>query len=532
MTEEGARPEEAVASGLASAQPSRGVLRGLSWSTAGQVASVATSLAVTPFLLTRLGASRYGIVALTASVMGLLSNLDAGINPSCDRYLAVFAGRGDRRRMASFLATAFVLLSVTQGVVALAVAAAAPDIVGLLHGTHFTPSQAVWYLRMCMLVVVAAAWQGLLVRVLRAERRWKYLNIAGTSAGLVYSGTAVVLVALGWGLRGMFVAAAVQQCVALVAFGIPALKALDLRGPRPLRSEDLKAIARFGARAQVAELASSVGYELNTLVVAALFPVSDVAYFAIGSNFSSALASLPSNALGPISTAMGRAFGTGSIRSAIAEFDVLQRRWSLLTASFAPIGAIAAYFGVIAWLGPRDRVAAVVAAVLLVGQWASMTTSLVDILGKVANQPGLESRYLSAGAVLNIALALPLALSIGVVGIPLGIAASQVLSAAYCAHLVGRRVYAGVGASLARVPKAAVAVSCAVTLALELVLQPLVARGPVGLCTCAIPALVGLGVYATTALGPRRALHTALSMRVNGRPQAVLWAATKAGRAS
>lgn len=492
--------------------PSRGVLRGLSWGTVGQVASVAVSLGLTPFLLARLGASAYGVVALTASLMGLLSNVDAGINPSCDRYLPVFFGAGDRRRMASFLLTAVVLLGLVQALVAGTVALLAPTVVGILHGPGFDPAQAVWYLRAFMVLVVVSAWQGLLVKVLRAEGRWRYLNIVGTGAALAYAVVAATLVGLGWGLRGVFVAAAVQQAVAVIGFGIPALKILELRGCRPFGRQDVGAIVHFGLRAQVAELASSVGYELNTLTVAALFPVSDVAFFTIGSNFSAALVSLPVNAVTPMSTALGRAFGSGSLARTVEEFKSLQTRWLQAVAAFPLVGAIAAYYGVSAWLGPHDHLAAEVAVVLLVGQWVTIMCVMIDVLGKVANQPGLESRYLSLGAVVNVALTVPLALTIGIIGIPIGIAVSQAVSAALCVRLVGRRVYSGVSQTFAAVRKGAVLSACLVTLVLELVIRPWVPRGPLGLCACALPALAGLGIYALGVIGPRRAGTVAKAM--------------------
>lgn len=497
--------------------PSRGILRGLSWGTTGQVVSVATSLALTPFLLVRLGATRYGIVALTASVLGLLSNLDGGVNPCCDRYFNIFAASADRRRWASFFVTAVVLLCLVQGLVAAGVADAAPVLMGILHAPQGARDQAIWYVRISMFLVVAAALQGLLVKVLRAERRWRYLNIVGTGATMTYAAVAAAMVADGWGLRGVLIGSAAQQVVALVGFGIPALRALDFGHCRPMRTEDIRNIVSFGARAQVAELSSSIGYELNTIIVAAIFPVGDVAYFTIGSNFSSSLVSLPLNALTPMVTSLGRAFGTGSLAGALREFDWLQKRWLQAIAAFPLVGALAAFYGVSAWLGPRYHVAAEVAAVLLVGQSATVFSVLVDTLGKVANRPGLESRYLTIGAVLNVGLCVPLALSLGILGIPLSVAASQVLSAVLCVLLVDRHVHRGAAASFRAFPKRAVAVACAVTFALEAVAHPVVPQGPLGLCLCALPAVVGLGAYFLIMIGRRRALDLAAEAWHRGR---------------
>ena len=72
--------------------------------------------------------------------------------------------------------------------------------------------------------------------------------------------------------------------------------------------------------------------------------------------------------------------------------------------------------------------------------------------GKSANRPGLESRYLGLGMVVNIAFTIPLAFTIGMLGVPVGTALGLIASTLYFLHIARREIDPGLRSFLQTFP--------------------------------------------------------------------------------
>ncbi|MDA8035294.1 MAG: polysaccharide biosynthesis C-terminal domain-containing protein [Actinomycetota bacterium] len=143
------------------------------------------------------------------------------------------------------------------------------------------------------------------------------------------------------------------------------------------------------------------------------------------------------------------------------------------------------------------------AGVLLAGQAVQLLGTVMGELSKSVERPGLESRYLAVGAVVNVALTIPLALAIGMLGVPLGTAAGAVVSTLYFLHLAHREISVDLPSFLSEVPWGAVAVATVVTVALELLADRIAPTGVAGMAVCAVPAAVGLAAYGAVVLSRR-----------------------------
>jgi len=471
------------------------ILSGLGWNTGGQVVNVAISLGLTPFLLERLGVDRYGLFSLLSSFRGFLSNLDGGLGPAAMRFFAIKAGAGDRRGTSSLLLTMLCLLTVVTGAMALVAWILAPELVTLIHTSPTLRHSAVHLLRLFLPLGVVAALQQAVTRIISAEHRWGYLGAMGLVAGLVYAGLAALLVEQGYGLLGLFWASLGAQAVLLVGSVLGARRQLVLSAFRLMPRAEVRELLRYSRRVQIAAVASSFNYEIDSLLVALLFPVRFVAYYSIGTNFSNQLIALPTNAITPIGVALSRTFGRSTLKETVDEFTRLQRLWVRSVAAFPLIGAATAYFAIDRWLGHADHLAGVVAAILLIGQTTSLLGLVMDNFGKSVNRPDLESRYLGVGVAVNLAVTIPLALTIGMLGVPAGTAIGMVISSAYFLHIARRELSPDLRSFVADIPKVALGLSVCVTLLLELPAFAIAPTGVLGLLVCAVPAGVGLGVY-------------------------------------
>ena len=479
------------------------VLSGLAWNTTGQIATVVINLGLTPFLLHRLGPSRYGLLAFVSAFTGLVSNLDGGLGPTATRFIAIRVGAGDRRGQTSLLATLLCLLAVVTGAVALLGALVAPEVVSVLHMSPDLRPQAVVLLRLFLALGVVTALQQAMSTVVAAEHRWGVLAGIGIGASTANAVLVVVLLSEGMGLDGVFLAAVGSQVVALAGMILAIRRRLVWSAFRLMARPDVRELVSYSSRVQVAAVASSFTREVNLILVGLLFPVRLVAYYSIGSNFATQLTSLPSNAIAPIGVTLSRTFGGSSPEATVKEFTRLQRIWVRSVAAIPFIGAASAWFAIDRWLGTADRLAGVVAAILLLGQAATLLSLVMDSAVKAMSHPELESRYLGAGAALKVVVALALACSIGMLGVPIGTAAGAVVSALYFLRLTRRRLSADLRSFLVEIPTTALVLSVFVTLLLELPAFELCPGGVTGLLVCAIPGAVGLVVYGILVSGVR-----------------------------
>lgn len=490
------------------------VLSGLAWNSAGQIATLAINVGLTPFILHRLGSSRYGLFALVSTLTGLASNLDGGLGPAASRFFAIRVGAGDHEGQSSLLVTLLCLLTLVTGAVAALGILAAPAITSVFDMAPALRSQATTILRLFLVLGVVSALQQAFGNLLRAEHRWGLVAGIGIAAAITNAALVVVLLDRGTGLVGMFWAAVGAQLVAFVGVGLAVGRRLAWEGLRFLPRAEVKELIHYSTRVQAAAVASSFTNEANALLLGVLFPVRYVAYYSIGSNFATQLVTLPTNAIAPIGVTLSRTFGASSLRATVEEFTRLQRLWVRSVAAVPFIGAASAYFAIDRWLGSGDRLAGAVAAILLVGQAVALLSLVMDSVVKAVNHPEIESRYLAVGAAVKVAVALALAVSVGMLGVPIGTGVGAVVSVAYFLRLTRRRLRMDLRSFLPEVPKAALAVSVVVTLLLELPAFLLAPNGVGGLVVCAVPAAIGLGVYALV-VGDVRAPLRALVARAS-----------------
>ena len=123
-----------------------------------------------------------------------------------------------------------------------------------------------------------------------------------------------------------------------------------------------------------------------------------------------------------------------------AHSRITSARGSLLLGIFPVVTALEGWFGIRVWIGQDAQFAAATAALLVLGTAPLLLNSIVDVTAKVVEMPEIEAWYLGTGVAINLACTIPLALRIGVIGIPLGTAIGQVISFFVCIYLARKKI--------------------------------------------------------------------------------------------
>ncbi len=484
----------------------RGVARGFSWGTAGQLIGVAGNLVLTPFIIHGLGIERYGIFVLVVTVTGMLNSFDGGVIGAASRYFSIYAGTDDRRSTTELLVTFCVLLTGLGLLMSTAAWFLSPVVVGFLNMSDIWRPQAIFLFRALGILVTTLFIHTLFQMVLSARQRYAWSTAVGQVVYGAYVVGFVIVIETGSGLRGVAFIFVGQQVLASALIIPVAMQYLDRQGVRLIPWAKLRSILSFSGKLQVGGIAMLVITEVDSLVIGGALSVRALGIYSPGANFSGQLSSVVSNGLGPAGVHLGNVYGRDGEEGAFREFRRLQRMWVVAVTGWTVVAMASAYFGIIAWLGPRFSLSGWICIVLLAGSSISLVTSLIGMYAEAVGKAGALARYGVLSMVVNIVLTVPMVL-LGSLGVVAATAIGQFVSAVYLLHDVRRSVRHDLPSPLRHVPLLRGLVAAALTLGLEVAIRPYLPVGPVGLLGAGVPALLGLATFAVLMLGPRQAVR-------------------------
>jgi O-antigen/teichoic acid export membrane protein len=490
----------------------RGVARGFSWGTAGQLTGVAGNLVLTPFIIHGLGIQRYGIFVLVVTLSGMLTTFDGGAMSSAARYFSVYAGTDDRVSTTRLLVTFCVILTALGLVLSAAAWFLSPVVVGFLHMSEIWRPQAIFLFRTLGILVTTLFIHTIFQQVLTARQRWAWNTFTGAATYALYVLGFVIVINAGSGLRGVAFIFIGQQVLASILVIPVAIRYLDRRGVSLLPWRELRSILSFSAKMQMSGVAYLVVTEVDSLVIGGGLSVGALGIYSPGANFANQLSSVASNALGPAGVHLGNTYGREGEEGTFREYRRLQKMWVIAVTGWTMVAMAAGYFGITAWLGPKFSLAGWICIVLTAGASVALVTGIIGTYVGAVGKAGALARYGIVSMVVNVALTVPMVL-LGSLGVVTATAIGQVVAAVYMLHDVRRSVRRDLPNPLRHVPLLRGLMAAALTVGLELAIQPYLPVGALGLLAAGIPALVGLGTFGVLVLGPRRSLRIVANPR-------------------
>jgi O-antigen/teichoic acid export membrane protein len=307
----------------------------------------------------------------------------------------------------------------------------------------------------------------LVVAVIVARQRFDRAIQAGFLCYVLWVVGLVWVVHHHEGLRGVAVVYVAQQ-IALVVVIVPTtLRYLTRKGLSLLPWAELRELFAFSAKMQVSGFAGFFNAQLDTLVVGGVLSVRTLGFYNAGNSFATQLSMVITNVLGPSSVHLGNTYGKEGPERAFEQFRRMQRVWVTAVSGWCAVGMAAAYFGVIAWLGPQFHLGGWVAVAVIAGNLPVLGASMVVIYVAVMRQAGIEMRYGLIMVGINLVLMLPLAL-VGALAVAIAAGVAQLVSAAYLVHMARRKIRPDIPNFFRMVPVVRAAVAGLVTLLLEL----------------------------------------------------------------
>lgn len=487
------------------------MIHGASWNVAAQLAPVVINLVLTPYLIHGLGIDRYGLYALAATITIFLTSFDGGIATTAQRFFSIYAGRDDRVTSTRLLCTLAAIVVVAGGALSAADWVLSPVIAALFRmPTQYRP-EAVFLLRTFGVLVTISLLHGLFVSLLQARQRYSWTSKATIASYLAWAAGLYITVQAHDGLRGVALSLIGEQVLATIVILPAALRYLSARATGFLPRSEVRHFFGYASKVQVMGIAAMANSQLDALVIGAILPVRNVGLYNAGANVSTQLRYVATSVLPPASTRLASTFGRSGQPDTQNEMARLQRLWVIATSGWCSAGIGAAYFGVVAWLGPQFRISALVCMILLAGHTVNLLTGVMTVYVGAVGRPGLETRYGIFAVIVNLGLTVPLAF-VGVLGVVAATAVGSVVSSLYLLRVVHRRLSPDIPSYLSDVPVFRCLLCLAVTVGLEFAVAPVAPLGPLGLVVCAVPALCGLACYSVSFLGVRQSVKIVRSV--------------------
>jgi O-antigen/teichoic acid export membrane protein len=389
---------------------------------------VLLTIVLIPVILHYIGTEQYGLFAVATVLVSFLGLIDFGMTPVVLRFLSASLATSDYADARLVVGTGIVFFSVVGlvGVGATAVCGVflIPTILSLSPELEeiapFVISVAGVGFFFSMLERPVGAIAGALQRydVLAAAR------IVSTSVG---AGASVLVLWLGFGLRGLIIVTALQPALmlALLARGRRLLPTVPLRPA--WHPALLRRMLSFSAYSFVSNFAGSLLFHLDKLLLGALTNVSLVTYYVVPANLAQRLHSGVARLVGialPVSTDL-HARGE---KEALQRFYVRATRLvALVTVAFALPAFIFAREILLEWVGSGFATTSFGTLRLLILTFAVLSLAALPYLLTLGfGRPQISAWFNVATAVINVALIVILIPRYGIIGAAAAYLASTV----------------------------------------------------------------------------------------------------------
>jgi O-antigen/teichoic acid export membrane protein len=474
---------------------------GFGWNAVSQAVSAITALVVIPVIVGRVGISQYGLFTLASASVGFLQQIDGGMLNAALRYFGIASGRDDRTGLTSHFLSIAGLVLVISCPVAGALAIFAGPLSSLFHlGPHLAQDGTL-AARVVAAAVPVGLLQGVLVAVLQADGAFKTVAWCNITVRVAYATAVIVDVHGSHGLRVLIWLIFAQQLLLALTVVPSVISRIQLRGARLLTWRETKPILAYSTRVQAFTVSSIINLQADALIVGAVLPLRDVAWYGTGALLATQLRAIPMNAAGPLVTRLARTYGRSGSSETFDIFARIQEIWTTLTSCFMALAVGASMFVVEAWLGPRFAPAGLVCAILTAGNLINLLTAPLTIYLQVIGRPDVELRYGAIGAVVNVLFTLAF-VWVGLYGIVGATAAAQAVGSLLLVRISRARVSRVIPSFLKQIPTKACLTVGLVAGGLDfVVVQVLASRGVVGLAAITASSLVAALTAMVAVLG-------------------------------
>jgi len=399
-------------------------------------------LCLSPYIIQRIGAERFGIWAVIGMLNGYFGLLDLGVETAFVKYISQYHAQGEHRRINQIINTGVIFYAALVLLLLLFMSLSIPAIFSFLKLSAPVGGEvrfvfwtgAVVFCLGNILIPINALQTGL-------QRMDLSNKVAVCMSTLTVAGT-VFFLERGYGLRGLaFTNAAVFCCTALVnnalAFRIFPQLRFDLK---LFSKRELTSLLNYGYKLQVSRFANLVSFQADNLLISHFLGVGLVTYYQLGTTVIQQTRQLLLLFISALIPAVSELIA----RKDYSRVEMLYLRGSKYLISLSlPLTVfliVEAPLIMTCWMGEGFRLSVLVIRVLAAGYCAATVTGVASSIAAGAGRTDLDMRFGLLMASMNLALGVALIACFGLPGLLVATGASLTLSSLYFMHLFHKKV--------------------------------------------------------------------------------------------
>jgi len=479
------------------------VVRNTLCSNLGYLARVALAFFVTPYIFHSLGKDLFGIWILSATIVGYFTLFDLGIGAAVVTFTAEHFAFDDRQEIRRLMATALICyagLSLLFLPVAL-VPCLHELLVDLFRVEAIHRYDFVFVLVAAVCTFVFAFVFNVFQYVLRGLQRMDLTSAISVAMAIVSAVGTVLVLALGWGVRGLALFTLGVQIASVAAHAGVLWRFYPWAVPdfSRLHAEGFRRFLRFGVKLQGASICGLINFSFDKLLIGHSLGMALVGLYEIGSRIAGFIRELPLLMLPAITPAASTLAASGDRPGVLKLYLRSSRYLILLSAALACYVICLAPTLMRVWINPDNPADAVRAARLLgIGYFFNIVTGVGTAVGRGVAQPQYELRANALTAALNVLFSVAMLYAFGFVGLLLGTSAALTIGNSYYLLAFHRGYFMDEGSGqifrLFAPPLLASLPAAALLLLAQALWLPSLAGGQAG-------RVIGLGCLGLSALG-------------------------------
>jgi len=407
-----------------------GIARNVLSNWLGLAVNIVVAFFISPFVVHRLGDTRYGIWALVLQLTGYMGVVDVGLRSALVRFISRFHAQRDNTALNNLVSTTLILYGgfalICFGVGFLLAAFALPFFhipAGLLRDARITIVLAAVILGTDFLF---ATFQAALVGV----SRWDLRNAVAIGVLILRTVFVIAFLLAGYGLVTL---ALIQLLTSLAGHVIEVILVHRvLSGLRvSIRTWDktiLRPIISHSTHSFLISIGSSINYEVDNIVIALFLPISQVTLYVIGSRLVQYLRLLINGSTSIVAPLASELDAQGREQET-AHMLVRGSKYALLIGYLgaAALCCLGPDF-IRIWMGPSyGPVSGTVMRILAVGQFVALTEMMAAHLLYGLGKHRVNTWCTLGEAAVNLGASIALARPFGIYGVAAGTTAAAVI---------------------------------------------------------------------------------------------------------
>lgn len=385
---------------------------------------IAVGFFLTPFIISHIGKSGYGIWVLVGSFIGYYGLLNMGVGSAITRYIARYSAQNDIKSLNETANTALVMFCITGLLAILASFLIAEPLARFLKITsdnYIEFKHLVWILGISTGLSFPS---GVFSAMITARERYVAVNIVNILVTLVRTGLTVAILLAGHGLAGIAyptLAATVISIVAFVSLSRQFVPEFRIQ-PRVANFGTLKTLLVYGGYTTIMVATDILRFQIDSIVIGRMVSMADVGIYGVAALLIQYMLKVITAGMGvltPRFAALDFAHNKDELKKTFLQAIAIS---SFLACGICLIGLLFGGFFIRLWVGSDFYAAASVLSILLIGWSLDLSQNPGIGLMLALNKHKYYAAATFPEAIANITLSILLAPHYGIIGVALGTA--------------------------------------------------------------------------------------------------------------